>query len=102
MRAVQRWLSTHSQWLFIFDQAVLPEAEPSTWTQYDRLIPHALVCVNYTVNSEQSHLELASLLFKTANYLLERVHHAEAESLFRRALHMTRERYLNLLQDMGR
>jgi tetratricopeptide (TPR) repeat protein/transcriptional regulator with XRE-family HTH domain len=81
--------------------AVLPEVEHTTWGQYERLLPHALLCANHTVHSEQSHLELASLLFKTASYLLERTQHGEAESLFLRALHIREQVLTSLHPDVA-
>jgi len=74
--------------------AVLPPAEPLTWVQYERLVPHALVCTNHPVHSKQCRLQQASLLFKTASYLFERAQNEEAEALFLRALHI-REQLLH-------
>src|SRR5262249_18055767 len=78
---VQQWMERAVHAL----HPLLPEVEASTWGQYERLVPHALVCTNHLVHSEQSRLELASLLFKTASYLFERAQNEEAESLFLQA-----------------
>jgi tetratricopeptide (TPR) repeat protein/transcriptional regulator with XRE-family HTH domain len=94
----QKWIDLA---IHVVDTA-LPPVEPPTWGQYERLVPHALACVNHTVYSEQTHLELASLLFKTASYLLERVQHGEAESLFLRALQIREQRLTSSHPDVAR
>ncbi|GHO46872.1 FxSxx-COOH system tetratricopeptide repeat protein [Ktedonospora formicarum] len=67
---------------------VLPEVQPTTeypiWKQCERLLPHALLCLN-RLTVEDS-LALASLAYKTAQYLRERGRYMEAEPLYLRAL----------------
>jgi tetratricopeptide (TPR) repeat protein len=55
------------------------------WTQCDRLLAHVLVAVTAS-GMEHHSLELASLLTKAADYLLERALHEQAEPLYQRAL----------------
>ena len=81
---VQQWMERTVHVI----HAVLPEVEYSAWRQYERLVPHILVCASYPIHSAERHLELASLLFKAASYLYERAQYAQAESLFQQVLHM--------------
>ncbi len=66
--------------------ALFPAVRSRTWEQWDqcgRLLPQVLTIVEAT---QQRSLELVSLLTKTADYLLQRVQHQQAEPLYRRAL----------------
>ncbi|HLX57650.1 MAG TPA: tetratricopeptide repeat protein [Ktedonobacteraceae bacterium] len=78
--------------------AVFPEVRPATeyaaWKQCERLLPQALLCLHRVEATEES-LAVASLAYKTAQYLRERERYAEAEPLFQRALHL-REQALGL------
>jgi tetratricopeptide (TPR) repeat protein/DNA-binding XRE family transcriptional regulator len=65
---------------------VFPEEMQATWwRQCERLLPHALLCLQRTDTSQQD-LALASMAYKAAQYLRERGRYGEAEPLFRRAL----------------
>jgi len=68
--------------------ALFPEVRHQSWGQWERcgrLLPHVLTVVAVTATQTLS-LELASLLVKTADYLLQRAHYEEAEPLYQRAL----------------
>ncbi|EFH82614.1 FxSxx-COOH system tetratricopeptide repeat protein [Ktedonobacter racemifer] len=72
--------------------AVFPEEQPmkeyTTWKkQCDRLISHVLLCLHRAGDSEDS-LALASLAYKTAQYLRERGQYGEAKPYYQRALHI--------------
>ena len=71
--------------------ALFPEVRNQGWGQWGecgRLLPHALMIVAAT---QQRTLELVSLLTKTADYLLQRAQHQQAEPLYQRALTMCEE-----------
>lgn len=70
---------------------VLPATEHAAWKQCERLLPHALLCLHQEAAEESP--VLASLAYKTAQYLRVRGRYGEAELLFQRALHI-RERIL--------
>ncbi len=70
---------------------VLPATGYAAWKQCERLLPHALLCLHQEAAEESS--VLASLAYKTAQYLRERGRYGEAELLFQWALHI-RERIL--------
>jgi tetratricopeptide (TPR) repeat protein/transcriptional regulator with XRE-family HTH domain len=59
--------------------------EHEDWGQCERLLPHALLCVQQAKTSQKD-LILSSLTFKAAQYLRERGRYSEAEPLFQRAL----------------
>ncbi|HEY7413607.1 MAG TPA: tetratricopeptide repeat protein [Ktedonobacteraceae bacterium] len=75
---------------------VLPDVWCATkyvaWKQCERLLPHVLLCLQRAKETSES-LPLASLVDKTASYLLSRGRYAEAKSLFYQALSI-RERAL--------
>ncbi|MDQ2715171.1 MAG: FxSxx-COOH system tetratricopeptide repeat protein [Chloroflexota bacterium] len=64
---------------------VFPQVEYATWKQCERLLPHALLCLNRAAASQES-LTLASLAYKVAQYLRAHGRYAEAEPLFQQAL----------------
>jgi tetratricopeptide (TPR) repeat protein len=61
--------------------------EQRTWSQCERLLPHALLCLE-RADANHDDLILASLAFKAAQYLQIRGRYAEAEPLYQRALHI--------------
>ncbi len=68
--------------------ALLPEVRHQGWGQWGqcgRLLPHVLTVAAATA-TQQHNLELASLLTKTADYLLQRAQYQQAEPLYQRAL----------------
>jgi tetratricopeptide (TPR) repeat protein len=66
---------------------VFPEGKDvSSWYQCERLVVHVFQCVNYTESWEQASEEIATLLFKTGQYLIERGRYAEAELLLKRSV----------------
>ncbi len=65
----------------------VPDTEYADWKQRERLLPHALLCLQRTATAEES-LALASLAYKTARYLHVRGRYAQAELLYQRALHI--------------
>jgi tetratricopeptide (TPR) repeat protein/transcriptional regulator with XRE-family HTH domain len=76
--------------------AVFPEIQPTTestaWKQGERLLPHALLCLQRARANEES-LPLASLAYKVARYLRERGQYGEAESLLQRALQIREQTF---------
>jgi len=68
--------------------AAFPEVRDQVWGQWEpcsRLLPHVLTTTAVTA-TQQPGLELASLLTKSADYLLQRAQYEQAEPLYRRAL----------------
>src|SRR5260370_1314698 len=80
----QHWLTHVIEVL----NAAFPEAQPETWGQCQRFVPHVLACVPLTEGWEIPHPALASLLHKAACYLYDQAHYAEAEPLFQLACHI--------------
>lgn len=70
---------------------VFPDVEQAKkyaiWRQCERLLSHALLCLQQTAASE-NFLALASLAYKVAQYLCEQGRYAEAEAHYLRALHI--------------
>ena len=64
---------------------VLPSTEYATWKQCERLLPHALLCLQRADVADES-LALASLAYRVAQYLRTRGRYTEAEPLLQRAL----------------
>jgi tetratricopeptide (TPR) repeat protein len=68
--------------------ALFPDVRQHAWGQWgrcDRLLSHVLTVAAATA-TQQRNLELASLLTKTADYLLQRAQYEQAEPLYQRAL----------------
>ena len=72
--------------------AAFPETRESVtyemWRRCERLTPHALYCARCAVSQGEDNGALAALLTKTADYLRERAHYRESESLYQQALHI--------------
>ncbi|HYB00348.1 MAG TPA: FxSxx-COOH system tetratricopeptide repeat protein [Ktedonobacteraceae bacterium] len=69
---------------------VFPEVRYEGWGQWERcerLLPHVLTVEAASVPMVRN-LELASLLIRTADYLLQRTQYEQAEPLYLRALHI--------------
>ena len=83
----------HEQWTrraIAALNAVFPEVRGEGWGQWGRcgrLLPHVLSVAVASLPSAQN-LELASLLLRTADYLLQRAQYEQAEPLYLRALHI--------------
>src|SRR5579871_1059874 len=60
--------------------------EQSTWEQCRRCLPHALLCLSYMTESGPTFPESASLLNKSAIYLIDHAQYSEATPLLLRAL----------------
>ena len=65
---------------------IFPSGNFETWPQCDRLLPHALRCVDWVDRYELFFPEVIHLLNRTGYYLSERARYREAEALWRRAL----------------
>ncbi len=65
--------------------AAFPEADPHTWGQCERLLPHVLAVATAIPESAED-WELAEALQKAACYLCDRSRYEQAEPLFQRAL----------------
>ncbi len=68
----------------VFPQ-VTNDATHETWEQCERFLPHALACAGL-IATQKSSVVLASVLYKTAEYLRERAQYEQAEPLHQRAL----------------
>jgi tetratricopeptide (TPR) repeat protein len=66
--------------------SVFPYVDYKTWDQCSRLVPHAALYIYYEDARDEINVALASLLYKTARYFLERAQYKEVETFFRRAL----------------
>lgn len=63
-----------------------PHAEPGSWSQCERLLPHSLLAARFIEHDRMESIQAGSLLYKTASYFYERARYAEAEPFFRQAL----------------
>ncbi len=63
-----------------------PEVEQTTWDECRRCRPHALLCSAYMTDYQLAFPEAASLLNKTAAYLIDHAQYKEAEPLLIQAL----------------
>ena len=63
-----------------------PQAEYPTWSQCERLLPHALQTVRYVEVYQIIGEEAGRLCYETASYLQDRARYSEAELLYQRAL----------------
>lgn len=70
--------------------ALFPITGYTAWKQCERLLPHALLCLNRSRTSEEF-LALASLAYKVALYLRERGQYKQPESFFQRAVHIRQQ-----------
>ncbi len=66
---------------------VLLATEYDAWMQGERLLPHALLCLQQAGTADRS-LALASLAYKVAQYLRQHGKYTEAEAFYLRALHI--------------
>jgi tetratricopeptide (TPR) repeat protein/nucleoside phosphorylase len=64
---------------------VFPESGPAAWEQCERLLLHALTCLE-RAGATSARLETASLATKAATYLRARARYVEAEPLYQQAL----------------
>jgi tetratricopeptide (TPR) repeat protein len=81
------WISRCIDALDAVFPEVLPESEHAIWKSCERLLAHALRCLDGTGAAEES-LTLASLAYKAAQYLRNCGRYVEAEPLFQRAVHI--------------
>ena len=70
--------------------ALLPEVTHDNWKQWERLLPHVLLCET-AISDHTGGLELAEVLRKSAEYLRERAQYEQAEPLFQRALRIQKQ-----------
>ena len=66
--------------------AAFPHPEHTTWSQCERLLPHALFAAQYIETEQVSCYEAGGLLDEMASYLQDRARYAEAEPLYQQAL----------------
>src|SRR5258708_6115914 len=66
--------------------ATFPEVESGNWGQWERLLPHALVCATWTEDELTPTVDVGSLFYKAGLYLYNRGQSSEAEPLVARAL----------------
>lgn len=70
----------------IFPEVQIVDMEPGTWSQCERVLPHALQCAKHAGPCEQANTELATLLFNAGIYLTARAQYQEAETVLRQGL----------------
>ncbi|HEY0754938.1 MAG TPA: tetratricopeptide repeat protein [Ktedonobacteraceae bacterium] len=85
------WLGRAAQALFV----TFPDIGAATWPACERLLPHALQCIQWLDHARIASLGAARLLNETAYYLDERARFRESEPLWRQALEI-RERILGV------
>jgi tetratricopeptide (TPR) repeat protein len=68
--------------------AAFPHAEYGTWSQCERLLPHASLSARYIKEDRIMSEQTGRLLYETAFYLHNRARYTEAEPLYRQALHI--------------
>ncbi len=68
-----------------------PQVEHSAWSQCERLLPHALLAIQYIETEQIIGEEAGRLLHVTATYLQSRARYTEAETLYLRALHIRKQ-----------
>jgi tetratricopeptide (TPR) repeat protein/transcriptional regulator with XRE-family HTH domain len=92
----EKWLARALAALnqMFLDQMFREGSGYENWQQCERLLPHALVCLE-RADANHDDLVLASLAFKAGQYLQVRGRYVEAEPLYQRALSI-RERLLGL------
>jgi tetratricopeptide (TPR) repeat protein len=79
------------------EQAVLavsegsPVVEFATWPQWERYLPHALVCADLVRQHNFYVAEAAQILQQTGRYLAERARYGEAEPLLEQAFAMSEQ-----------
>jgi tetratricopeptide (TPR) repeat protein len=66
--------------------AAFPKSEYGTWSQCERLLPHALLVAQYIETDKIIGEEAGHLLHKVATYLKDRAHYQQAKPLYQRAL----------------
>ena len=81
------WISRCIDALDAVFPEILPETEHAMWKSCERLLAHALRCLDWTGPIAES-LPLASLAYKAAQYLRNCGRYAEAEPLYQRAVHI--------------
>jgi tetratricopeptide (TPR) repeat protein len=67
---------------------VFSQCEQVAWIACERLVPHVLSCASHTQSWENAPLDLASLLYRTADYLCDRGQFEEVKPLYERVLHI--------------
>lgn len=63
-----------------------PDSDFALWPVFERLLPHALLCVTWIEQTSLETPDAAHLLNQTGSYLYDRARYAEAEPLLQRAL----------------
>jgi tetratricopeptide (TPR) repeat protein len=64
----------------------LPEVDYQTWTRYERLIPHALLCAAHIDQWRMTFWEAQHLLYQIGQYFYQLGQYREAEPLWKSAL----------------
>jgi tetratricopeptide (TPR) repeat protein len=88
---------TQHQWAERTVRAVnsaFPDVEYETWSECERLLPHARVCAELIEQWKMTFPEAARLLNRTGWYLRERIQYAEAEPLLQKSLALPEHPYL--------
>ena len=68
--------------------SAFPPVVYANWPSCDRLLPHATKCIEWAESVRLATPEVAWLMDQTARHLKARARYDEAETLFRRALHI--------------
>ncbi len=84
-------------------QATLPPVEHSQWNDWERLVAHVLVCIEWIMQEHVSFREAITLVQQTGWYLMERARYHEAASLleyaYQRSLQEQGENHLDTARD---
>ena len=84
-REQHRW----AECVMLAINAAFPASEEhDIWLQCERLLPHALLAIQYIEAKAIVGERAGHLLYETASYLRERARYSEAEPLFQQALHL--------------
>lgn len=90
--------------------SIFPRSEfvPDYWQQCDQLLPHALECIALDEQWNGDPEQQTTLINAVATSLANRTRYAEAEALYRQALHLSKNRLppehplvANTLSDLG-
>ena len=85
---------TQQQWMQRAVSAIsetYPDPDFATWSTFERLLPHALICAIWIGQAQLTTPKSAYMLIQTGNYLRERARYGEAEPLLVQALAMFKQ-----------
>ena len=92
----QQWMRRATEALNV----AFPEGELSTWSQHERLLPHALLCATWIERIHLTSPEASRLLHNVGYYLKVRARYREAEPLYLQALTIRKQYPENSYPDV--